>query len=76
MSPLPPIDRAPRFSLLARPAGRTRLGLMQAILAVAGAILAVLAPFALVIGAAMLSAAMASTQTRCLYRSGLCWARA
>ena len=56
MSPLSPIDRAPRFSLLARPAGRTRLGLMQAMLAVAGAILAVLAPFALVIGAAMLSA--------------------
>jgi hypothetical protein len=56
MSPLPPTDGPPGFSLLARPAGRPRLGLMQAILAFAGAIAAAVSPFALVVGAAMLSA--------------------
>ena len=56
MSPLPPTDRPPGFSLLARPAARPRLGLFYAVLSYAGAIAAALSPFALIGGSAALFA--------------------
>jgi len=52
----PRADGRPSFSLVAKPDGRPRLGLIQAALSFAGAVAAALSPFALVGAVAALSA--------------------